>query len=233
MWSKLELSENAKESGSHVTPLSGQSSRSAAQALEQESSMLSQPTSTSLLIGRVYPNGPLTSRRPAATFAPLEPQRIREGASFGTTPDSTKLATFPIALGIPQTKLFEVPDYLQQSPLSALFKHDTDLADMYISPAPLLCSDDEDSDGEPFSSIQRSASSKKSQTIPLPVSWDKRITHASLSVGSDGRELVFAGPSSTGEANAGAARTVYPIPPACGIWYYEVEILERGSKACV
>ncbi|KAI0063120.1 SPRY-domain-containing protein [Artomyces pyxidatus] len=32
--------------------------------------------------------------------------------------------------------------------------------------------------------------------------------------------------------NAGMARTNHPIPPACGIYYYEIEVLSKGQKAC-
>jgi hypothetical protein len=82
--------------------------------------------------------------------------------------------------------------------------------------------------------------------LRLPTRWSYQIRHPSLSVSSDGRELTFhgglyvvlkrpevhrsTGSSSNGDKEAAAARTVYPVPPACGIFYYEVEILSKGQK---
>jgi len=39
------------------------------------------------------------------------------------------------------------------------------------------------------------------------------------------------GPSSSGEKDAASARTTHSIPPACGIFYYEVEILGKEQKS--
>jgi hypothetical protein len=36
--------------------------------------------------------------------------------------------------------------------------------------------------------------------------------------------------TSCGDKDAAAARTIHPIPPACGIYYYEVEILGKEHK---
>jgi hypothetical protein len=38
------------------------------------------------------------------------------------------------------------------------------------------------------------------------------------------------GPSSASERDAAAVRAVCPIPPVCGVYYYEVEIINRGIK---
>lgn len=45
--------------------------------------------------------------------------------------------------------------------------------------------------------------------------------------------LHVSGPSSTGEKEAAAARANHPIPPACGIYYYEVTITDKGVKGYV
>jgi hypothetical protein len=42
--------------------------------------------------------------------------------------------------------------------------------------------------------------------------------------------IVTLGPHSSGEKDAAAARTDYPIPAACGIYYYEIEIVDKGHK---
>lgn len=43
--------------------------------------------------------------------------------------------------------------------------------------------------------------------------------------------LIFSkGQASAAEREAGAVRAECPIPAACGIYYYEVEVLDRGIK---
>jgi len=95
------------------------------------------------------------------------------------------------------------------------------------------------------------------EVMKLPTRWSQEVRCPSLSVSGDGRELTFngsfspsfnfnfkstlcpplsddtTGPSSSGDKEAAAARTDYPIPPACGIFYYEVKILSKGQKGYV
>ncbi|KAI1790513.1 SPRY-domain-containing protein [Ganoderma leucocontextum] len=66
--------------------------------------------------------------------------------------------------------------------------------------------------------------------LMLPTRWSEQDRTPSLSVSLDGRELTFTGPSCMGERESSAARTNHPIPPACGIYYYEVEILHKCPK---
>lgn len=47
----------------------------------------------------------------------------------------------------------------------------------------------------------------------------------------NGRELVWHGVLLHGDKEAAMARANFPIPPACGIFYYEVDILSKGAKA--
>lgn len=45
--------------------------------------------------------------------------------------------------------------------------------------------------------------------------------------------LIILGPSNNSDKDAAAARANHPIPPACGIYYFEVEILGKEQKASV
>lgn len=69
--------------------------------------------------------------------------------------------------------------------------------------------------------------------LMLPTRWSEQDRHPSLSVSLDGRELTFTGPSCMGDRDSSAARANHPVPPACGIYYYEVEILHRCPQGCV
>ncbi|KZT68756.1 SPRY-domain-containing protein [Daedalea quercina L-15889] len=66
--------------------------------------------------------------------------------------------------------------------------------------------------------------------LRLPTRWSEQDRGAVLSISQDGREVTFCGSSFTGEKDSAAARTNFPIPPACGIYYYEVEVMQRGQK---
>ena len=69
--------------------------------------------------------------------------------------------------------------------------------------------------------------------LMLPTRWSEQDRTPALSVSLDGRELTFTGPSCMGDRESGAARANHPIPPACGIYYYEVEILHKCPKGYV
>ncbi|KIL70599.1 hypothetical protein M378DRAFT_183229 [Amanita muscaria Koide BX008] len=68
------------------------------------------------------------------------------------------------------------------------------------------------------------------QILRLPTRWSDQMKYSSLSISADGRDLTVNGSTSNGDRDAAAARTSHPIPPACGIYYYEVSILSKGQK---
>lgn len=71
---------------------------------------------------------------------------------------------------------------------------------------------------------------KSNTVLRLPTRWSEQDRHPPLSVSADGRDLTFVGPSCVGDKDSAAARANNAIPPACGIYYYEVEILNKGGK---
>ncbi|KAG5721970.1 Ran-binding protein 10 [Termitomyces sp. T112] len=70
----------------------------------------------------------------------------------------------------------------------------------------------------------------QARILRLPTRWSDQWRHNLLSVSADGRDLTYHGASCSGEKDAAAARTVQSIPPACGIYYYETEIISKGQK---
>ncbi|TCD65876.1 hypothetical protein EIP91_002035 [Steccherinum ochraceum] len=94
---------------------------------------------------------------------------------------------------------------------------------------------EDDSTASPPPQVAPAASGPTLITNPvlrLPTRWSEQDRHPPLSVSPDGRELTFIGPSCVGDKDSAAARARanHPIPPACGVYYYEVEILHKGSK---
>lgn len=84
------------------------------------------------------------------------------------------------------------------------------------------------------------------EVLRIPARWSEQARHPSLNISSEGHELVNQGVSRSdiafrdtkfrlggsfnGEKDAAAARTNCAIPPACGIYYYEVEIVNKDHK---
>ncbi|KIJ21428.1 hypothetical protein PAXINDRAFT_164933 [Paxillus involutus ATCC 200175] len=72
-----------------------------------------------------------------------------------------------------------------------------------------------------------------SPTLLLPTRWSDEYRSPHLTVCSDGRELIYQGTTGGSDKDVAPARTAVPVPPACGIFYYEVEITSKASKKCV
>ncbi|KAF5375207.1 hypothetical protein D9758_000004 [Tetrapyrgos nigripes] len=138
---------------------------------------------------------------------------------------------------------FPVPSYLDYSALRHLLR--TDVSPTFgLAPSvsrtrraysPSSDSDEESSNLSPpprEMSIGQAVS--PDQPLQLPTRWDAEACHNHLSISDNGRELTFQGTNSNGsDSNAAAARTIQPIPPACGIYYYEVKIQSKGQKAYI
>ncbi|KAG8987651.1 hypothetical protein FRB90_003229 [Tulasnella sp. 427] len=104
-------------------------------------------------------------------------------------------------------------------------------------------SDVEDSDSAaPRTARPRDSQALKQLTIrpeeevfTLPTCWNDADRHASIHISTTGTELTFMGihghlHGMDNKDEAAAARTNNPVPPICGVYYYEVEVLDRGNK---
>lgn len=69
-----------------------------------------------------------------------------------------------------------------------------------------------------------------SALLRLPTRWSEEYRSPMLSVSADGRDLTYQGSPSNSDKDAAAARTIFPIPPACGIYYYEVEVTSKTNS---
>ncbi|TFK40926.1 concanavalin A-like lectin/glucanase domain-containing protein [Crucibulum laeve] len=67
----------------------------------------------------------------------------------------------------------------------------------------------------------------ENRVFKLPTRWSEQERNSMLSVSPDGRDLSYNG---NGDKDAAAARATHSIPPACGIYYYEVDILTKETK---
>ncbi|PBP20465.1 hypothetical protein BUE80_DR008805 [Diplocarpon rosae] len=67
---------------------------------------------------------------------------------------------------------------------------------------------------------------------PLPSKWNSQDKYGGLEVLSDGQEVKFTGPKSERDRDleACAIRADFPMPPQCGIYYFEVTIISRKRE---
>ena len=65
---------------------------------------------------------------------------------------------------------------------------------------------------------------------PLPSRWTELDRHGGLDVPPEtaGTDIKY-GAARPQEHEAAAARTDHPMPPECGIYYYEVEVISKGK----
>ncbi|KAH6917149.1 ran-binding protein 10 [Coprinopsis sp. MPI-PUGE-AT-0042] len=85
----------------------------------------------------------------------------------------------------------------------------------------------------PFAPVAGSSSSSQAPAYKLPTRWNNEDRHNFLSISADGREIVYNGSSTNGDKDGATVRANHPIPPVCGIYYYEVEILGKEQKSHV
>ena len=80
-----------------------------------------------------------------------------------------------------------------------------------------------------------SSSSSTLSTDPpfLPSRFNERDRCPVLELLNDGMDAKFAGPAKGTDSDAASVRADHPIPSSCGIYYYEVSILSRGSKGYI
>ncbi|KAF7340135.1 Ran-binding protein [Mycena venus] len=163
--------------------------------------------------------------------------RTRKASATGPrTPSSHRTVSGPLQPSSPpRPTSFTRPSYLEHSALRHLLQTE---APPTLPPSrkagpsrrSLTPSTDSDDDGSPPPRRVTPTVNPSPQVLHLPTRWSERYRHELLSISTDGRDVTYQGASCNGDKDAAAARTTHPIPPACGIYYYEVDILSKGNK---
>lgn len=68
---------------------------------------------------------------------------------------------------------------------------------------------------------------------PLPSRWSETDKHTGLDLFQDGLELRYNGPGNKNDLEATAARADNFMPPACGVYYFEVEIKTKSKDGVI
>ncbi len=90
--------------------------------------------------------------------------------------------------------------------------------------------------GMTYDLIEKAPPAEDENLPPLPSKWNVQDKYGpGLEILSDGQEVKLTGPKSDRDRDheACAVRADHPMPPQCGIYYYEVTIVSRKREECV
>lgn len=68
---------------------------------------------------------------------------------------------------------------------------------------------------------------------PLPSKWAEADKHGGLEIAADGLDVKYVGALKLHDHEAAAARADHPMPPQCGIYYFEVTIISKGKEGMI
>jgi hypothetical protein len=89
--------------------------------------------------------------------------------------------------------------------------------------------------GMTYDLIEKAPPMEDEALPPLPSKWNHLDKYGGLEVLSDGQEVKLTGPKSERDRDheSCAIRADHPMPPQCGIYYFEVTIISRKREECV
>lgn len=88
--------------------------------------------------------------------------------------------------------------------------------------------------GMTYDIIEKEPSTAPDTPMPLPTQWGVDDRHDILEISSDGLEVRYTGPQhKTNDHEAAALRADNPMPPQCGIYYFEIKIESKPKEGYV
>ncbi|KAJ5233394.1 SPla/RYanodine receptor SPRY [Penicillium citrinum] len=88
--------------------------------------------------------------------------------------------------------------------------------------------------GMTYDIIEKEPPTANDHPMPLPTQWGMDDRHDILEISSDGLEVRYTGPQhKTNDHEAAALRADNPMPPQCGIYYFEIKIDSKPKEGMV
>lgn len=87
--------------------------------------------------------------------------------------------------------------------------------------------------GMTYDIIEHNLPGEDEPLSPLPSRWNESDKYSGLDVLGDGLEIRYMGPANKPDHEAAAVRANHPMPPQCGIYYYEVTMLAKSTEGYV
>ncbi|EWC43639.1 hypothetical protein DRE_01526 [Drechslerella stenobrocha 248] len=68
---------------------------------------------------------------------------------------------------------------------------------------------------------------------PLPTKWNDKDKSGGIDVSQDGLDVQFLGPNKVNEYDSAAVRSDHHMPRSCGVYYYEVTIMNKSREGLI
>ena len=81
--------------------------------------------------------------------------------------------------------------------------------------------------GMTYDIIENPTTKDENVVRPLPSAWNEADKYALLDIHGDGLELRYQGQTLKNGQEAATARANHPIPPQCGLYYFEITVLGK------
>ncbi|KAK7064734.1 Ran-binding protein, partial [Favolaschia claudopus] len=198
----------------------------------------SSPRSTGFEPRVIHAASPRSTDPASVPSSSTVPRARKPSATGARAPTSHRTVSGPLhTTSPPRTTPFTRPAYLEHSALRDLLQTEAPPSMpakrkvvQETSRRSLTPETESDDDGSPPPRRVPPTVTPSPQVLHLPTRWSERFRHELLSISPDGRDVTYQGASCNGDKDAAAIRTTHPIPHACGIYYYEVDILSKGNK---
>ncbi|KAJ5273883.1 SPla/RYanodine receptor SPRY [Penicillium angulare] len=87
--------------------------------------------------------------------------------------------------------------------------------------------------GMTYDLIEKDPPSPADHISPLPTQWNAFDKYANLELSNDGLDVKYTGPVHKHDHEAAALRADNPMPPQCGIYYFEIKIEAKPKEGMI
>ncbi|WEW59838.1 hypothetical protein PRK78_005319 [Emydomyces testavorans] len=87
--------------------------------------------------------------------------------------------------------------------------------------------------GMTYDIIEHNPPSDSDALSPLPSRWNESDKYSDLDILGDGLEVRYMGVANKQEHEAAAVRADHPMPPQCGIYYFEITIITKSTDGMI
>ncbi|KAJ5096306.1 SPla/RYanodine receptor SPRY [Penicillium alfredii] len=87
--------------------------------------------------------------------------------------------------------------------------------------------------GMTYEIIEKEPPTPADQLMPLPIQWSTSDKYAGLELSNDGLDVRYTGPVHKHDHEAAALRADHPMPPQCGIYYFEIKIESKPKEGMI
>lgn len=84
--------------------------------------------------------------------------------------------------------------------------------------------------GMTYDIIEKEPPSDDDHLMPLPSRWNEQDKYSGLELSNGGLEIRYTGPVNKHDHEAASVRADHPMPPQCGIYYFEITIQSKPKE---